>query len=52
MPTVPESKGTKKKQPAHFYNEKGELDLRGVTGMEAYNYFAKNGIRLPVIFKD
>jgi hypothetical protein len=36
--------------PDHFFDpETGELDLRRVTGEEAYKYMAAIGIRLPVM---
>lgn len=35
--------------PDHFYNKDGEIDLRQVTGKEAYQFFSKQGIRLPII---
>ena len=35
--------------PAHFYNEEGEIDLRKVTGEEAYKFMMSQGIKLPVI---
>lgn len=35
--------------PSHFYNKDGELDLRQVTGDEAYRFFAAQGIQLPII---
>lgn len=34
--------------PDHFYNEQGEVDLRKVTGAEAYRYFSSVGIKLPI----
>lgn len=34
--------------PAHYYNEEGEVDLRQVTGKEAYNFFLAQGIKLPI----
>lgn len=34
--------------PDHFYNEQGEIDLRQVTGDEAYRFFQMQGIRLPI----
>lgn len=37
--------------PAHFYNKDGEVDLRQVTGNEAYQYFARLGVPLPIIRK-
>lgn len=33
--------------PDRFYNEEGEVDLRQVTGDDAWNYFAAQGIKLP-----
>ena len=35
--------------PDHFFNEDGEVDLRNVTGEEAYRYFSSIGVRLPII---
>jgi hypothetical protein len=35
--------------PKHFYNEEGEVDLRQVTGAEAYRYFSSRGVRLPIM---
>ena len=35
--------------PDHFFNEEGDLDLRGVTAKEAWKFFDINGIHLPVI---
>lgn len=35
--------------PDRFYNKDGEVDLRQVTGEEAYRYFSSMGIRLPVM---
>jgi hypothetical protein len=35
--------------PDHFYNEKGEVDMRNVTGEEAYRYMSSQGIRLPIM---
>lgn len=35
--------------PPHFYNERGEVDLRKVTGKEAYRYFSSLGIKLPIM---
>lgn len=35
--------------PEHFFNEQGELDLRRVTGREAYRYFQAIGIPLAVM---
>lgn len=35
--------------PARFFNKDGELDLRGVTGMEAWQYMQAIGKRLPYI---
>ena len=35
--------------PDHFFNEDGEVDLRQVTGKEAYEFMMKQGIKLPVI---
>jgi hypothetical protein len=35
--------------PDHFYNKDGEIDLRQVTGEEAYRYFSSQGIRLPIM---
>jgi len=35
--------------PDKFYNKEGEIDLSKVTGEEAFRYFAKLGIPLPVI---
>jgi hypothetical protein len=34
---------------AKYFNEEGELDLRRVTGREAYRYFQSIGIQLPII---
>lgn len=41
--------GVPENLPDHFYNENGEVDLRQVTGAEAYKYFQKQGIRLPLV---
>ena len=35
--------------PDKFFNEEGELDLRQVTGAEAWRFFQAQGILLPVI---
>ena len=38
--------------PDHFFNEKGELDLRGVTGVEAANFMRKvtgNRLSFPMM---
>lgn len=35
--------------PDEFFNEKGEIDLRGVTGEQAYNFFSNQGIHLPIM---
>jgi hypothetical protein len=35
--------------PDHFYNEDGEIDLRQVTGPEAYKFMMMQGVKLPVI---
>jgi len=35
--------------PDHFFNEEGEIDLRQVTGEEAYKYMSSIGIKLPVM---
>ena len=37
--------------PDRFYNEEGELDLRQVTAVDAYNFFKAQGILLPVIVR-
>lgn len=34
--------------PAKFYNKQGEIDLRQVTGAEAYKFMMALGIKLPV----
>jgi hypothetical protein len=57
--TVPESGGRRKKNtyadaqvpknlPDKFYNEEGDIDLRRVTGAEAYKYMMSQGVKLPV----
>jgi hypothetical protein len=35
--------------PDHFYNEDGEIDLRQVTGAEAYKFLMAQGMKLPII---
>jgi hypothetical protein len=35
--------------PDHFFNEDGEIDLRQVTGEEAYKYMSSIGVKLPRI---
>lgn len=35
--------------PDKFYNKEGEVDLRQVTGKEAYKYMSAIGIRLPIM---
>ena len=35
--------------PDNFYNEEGEIDLRRVTGEEAYKYMSSVGVKLPVM---
>lgn len=35
--------------PDHFYNKEGEVDLRQVTGEEAYKYMSSVGIKLPIM---
>jgi hypothetical protein len=35
--------------PEHFYNESGEIDLRRVTGKEAYKFLSAQGIKIPII---
>jgi hypothetical protein len=35
--------------PDHFYNESGEVDLRLVTGEEAYKYLSAVGMKLPIM---
>lgn len=35
--------------PAHFYNEQGEIDLRNVSGEEAYRFMMAQGIKLPIV---
>jgi hypothetical protein len=35
--------------PEHFYNEEGEIDLRRVTGKEAYRFLSSQGIKIPII---
>lgn len=35
--------------PDHFYNEEGEVDLRQVTGKEAYQYLSRMGLKLPIM---
>jgi len=35
--------------PDRFFNEDGEVDLRNVTGEEAYRYFSSIGVKLPII---
>jgi hypothetical protein len=35
--------------PEHFFNENGEVDLRKVSGEEAYRYFSSIGVHLPII---
>lgn len=37
--------------PDHYFNETGELDLRKVTGAEAWKYFSEQGVNLPIIEK-
>ena len=37
--------------PEHFYNDKGEVDLRNVKGEEAVRYFASQGFPIPRINK-
>ena len=34
--------------PDRFYNEAGEIDLRNVTGEEAYKFMMSQGIKLPI----
>lgn len=41
--TVPEN------LPAKFFNAQGELDLSGVTGVEAWKYMQAIGVKLPYI---
>jgi hypothetical protein len=38
--------------PDHFFNEDGEVDLRRVTGQEAYKYMQSIGIQLPIMKRD
>jgi hypothetical protein len=35
--------------PDKFFNEEGEVDLRQVTGEEAYKYLSSIGMRLPIM---
>lgn len=35
--------------PDHFYNKDGEIDLRQVSGEEAYKYMSSVGIKLPIM---
>lgn len=35
--------------PDHFFNEEGELDLRGVKGHEAWKFLASQGLKLPIM---
>lgn len=35
--------------PDRFFNKDGEVDLRQVTGEEAYRYLSSMGIKLPVM---
>lgn len=37
--------------PNHLRNADGELDLRKATAQEAYQIFAAQGIRLPIVDK-
>jgi hypothetical protein len=34
--------------PDKFYNKDGEVDLRQVTGAEAYKYMMSQGVKLPI----
>jgi len=34
--------------PDKFYNKDGEIDLRQVTGPEAYQFMMSQGIKLPI----
>lgn len=43
--------GTPNNLPSNFYDLEGNLNLSKVTGREAFQYFAKNGIKFPVIKK-
>jgi hypothetical protein len=33
----------------NFYNEEGEIDLRKVTGKEAYRFLSSQGIKIPIV---
>jgi hypothetical protein len=35
--------------PDKFFNEQGEVDLRQVSGEEAYKYMSSIGIKLPIM---
>jgi hypothetical protein len=35
--------------PDKFYNDDGEIDLRKVTGEEAYKYMSSIGVKLPIM---
>ncbi len=36
--------------PDKFFNEDGEVDLRQVTGEEAYKYMSSVGVKLPIMY--
>jgi hypothetical protein len=36
--------------PDKFYNKDGEVDLRQVTGEEAYKYMSAIGVKLPIMY--
>lgn len=36
--------------PDKFFNEDGEVDLRKVTGEEAYKYMSSIGVKLPIMY--
>jgi len=56
-PSQTASGGRKPKQgvpegtPDKYFNDEGQVDLSKVTGREALNYFASQGIIFPVISK-
>ncbi len=37
--------------PEHFFNKDGDLDLRQVSGREAYRFFSAIGKKLPIIMR-
>jgi hypothetical protein len=44
--------GTPAGLPDKFFNKEGEVDLRQVTGREAYKYFSAMGLKFPIMTRE